>query len=246
MKSIVALCALTACIVGSATAFAQDDTTAPKRPTTDGDAKRGIEVGARMGVGGAAGPALYSDRNQQNEQLTDSGHIVVPVFVDIGYRVTKHVYFGGFGEGAWAAPKSGAKSFCPDNADDCSIRHYVVGGQVRYHFTPDRRFDPSLGLGLGYQWLTESVTAGPVNSSRTFRGMEWITATFTGDYAVAPGVVLGPYITTALGQYTRFSSDVTGAGPLSGSRSGSIDDVGEKRWHVWASLGIRGAFTARL
>lgn len=245
MKRILAVFAVAACMTVSASALAQDDTTAPISPTSPGDAKRGLEIGARVGAGWGVGPVLRSARTNKQVQLLDNGNIVVPVFIDIGYRITKYVYVGAFGEGAWISPKTGDESFCPEGAD-CSARHYAVGGQARFHWMPDRRFDPSVGLGVGYQWLTDSVKQGPVESSRTFRGLEWVTMTFNGDYAVAPGFVLGPYVALAIGQYTNYSADVTGAGPLSGSQSGSVDEIGEKRVHAWGSLGIRGAFTARL
>ncbi len=245
MKRILALSALSTCVFASATALAQQDLTAPTVETR-GDMKRGLEIGARVGAGLGIGPVLRSARTGENVQLTDNGNIVVPVFVDIGYRITKYVYIGGFGEGAWIDPKTGGQSFCPDAADDCSAWHYSLGGQARFHWMPDAKFDPSIGIGVGYQWLHDRVKQGPVESNRTFRGLEWVTLTFNGDYTVAPGFVLGPYVTGALGQYSNYSADVTGAGPLSGSQSGSVNDIGEKRVHVWASLGIRGAFQAHL
>lgn len=246
MRRIVWLCALSSCITISASALAQDDTTTPVTTNKNGDVQRGVEFGARLGAGLGFGSVIRSNRTGENAALLDNGNITVPVQIDIGYRFNRRWYLGGFGSGAWISPRKGGNSFCPENNESCSASVLSIGTGARYHFRPDERFDPSIGLGIGYEWLRDSVSAGGVESRRTFRGLQWVQFQANGDYRVAPGFVLGPYLNAALGQYTNYTADVINAGPLSGYRAGSVDEIGDKRMHLWASLGVRGAFTVGL
>jgi len=207
------------------------------------DEKRGFEIGLRAGIGLGIGAALHSARTNEDIKLVDQGNIDVPFTLEAGFRLDPRLYLGAWGNWTWISPRKDSKSFCTEQADSCSASLMVLGAQVRFHPMPEMKFDPWISLGAGYEWAFDKATAGPVEAKSSFRGFQWMNLSVGGDYMVASRFTLGPYLSGSIGQWANYNRDVTGAGPLSVSSHGSVEDIGEKRIHSWISVGIRGAYT---
>lgn len=205
--------------------------------------KRGLEIGLRVGAGLGAGVVLHRASTNEDVKLIDQGTIVLPLTLEVGYRVNPLFYVGAFGTWSWISPRKDSKSFCTDQTDTCSVSNSMIGADVRFHPMPELGADPWISLGAGYEWARDRATAGPVEAKSMFSGMQWVNLGIGADFTVAPKLTVGPYANATLGQYTHLSRTVTGAGPASVDLDGPVDDFGEKRVHSWISLGVRGAFT---
>ncbi len=119
-----------------------------------------------------------------------------------------------------------------------SVRSFNTG-------LPDAPFDPWIGLGMGYEWLTisESGTLTVAGVSEAFdgnvtgKGLQFINLQAGGDCHVSPAFGLGPFISFSAGQYSSYSSTVTAAG-VEQKQSGDIS----QGTHEWLTLGVRGQF----
>lgn len=219
-------------------ASAQETTVTPAD-----EGKRGFEIGLRAGIGMGVGAVVHSARTNEDAKLLDNGTIMVPLTLELGFRPDPHFYVGAFGSWSWISPRKADNSFCTDATDSCSASLSVVGADVRFHPMPLMAYDPWVSLGVGYEWLNNRTTQGPVEVKSMFRGMQWVDLGLGADFTVAPHVTIGPYLHGALAQSMNYKTSISGAGPASGDRDGSIDDLGEKRVHLWLALGVRGAFT---
>ena len=152
----------------------------------------------------------------------------IPVWIDVGYRFKPKLYAGLYGSyGFLFAGTCGA-------GNDCSQHDVRVGGDLQFHLTPDARFDPWFGIGIGYEWLTYSEVRSTAGQEATVRGLESLMLQGGVHAAVAPGLRLGPFAAVSLGTYTDGSTS-----GILGSSSGSLTD---RRPHFWLTFGFRGAF----
>ena len=152
----------------------------------------------------------------------------IPVWIDVGYRFTPKLYAGLYGSyGFLFAGTCGA-------GNDCSQHDVRVGGDLQFHLTPDARFDPWFGIGIGYEWLTYSEVRSTAGQEATVRGLESLMLQGGVHAAVAPGLRLGPFAAVSLGTYTDGSTS-----GILGSSSGSLTD---RRPHFWLTFGFRAAF----
>lgn len=91
------------------------------------------------------------------------------------------------------------------------------GMELAIHFLPDRWVNPWFGLGGGFEVLHTP------NSDATIFGAEVIPLMGGVDFRLAPGFGLGPYVALSAGQYSLVNGD----------------DVRDKAWHGWATVGMR-------
>jgi hypothetical protein len=88
------------------------------------------------------------------------------------------------------------------------------GPQALYHFSPEKGFDPWVGLGVGLEILHSKVSGSvpvPVpgggtvqattNASVTDRGPE-LNVSVGGDFRLGKSLRVGPVLTVTLAQYT--------------------------------------------
>jgi hypothetical protein len=212
--------------------------------TTSRASAGGFELGARLGYGIPLGKA------DDNSDLSDAISGMIPLQLDLGYRVSPAFSIGGYVMYGIGFVGDDISKTC-DNADDvpgvsasCSARDVRLGVQAQFHFLPKKKLDPWLGAGLGYEWTTvsEDIAGGgrEADFSLTAKGFEFINLQGGLDFKVAPGVALGPFLSFSIGQYSSTSSSCSGnacAGLT--TDSGDIDD---KALHQWLLLGIRGTF----
>ena len=163
---------------------------------------------------------------------------MVPIWVDLGYRVGPRLYLGVFGQYAFGLSPHG---YC-DRALDCSESVTRFGANAHYHFLPDALIDPWVGLGFGYEFFsfkvsgTIPVVQWDIDASGTESGFEFANFQLGGDIRLSPSFALGPFIAFSLAQY----SSATGGANIGMSGPTSVNEgIQDKKLHSWLMFGMR-------
>jgi opacity protein-like surface antigen len=202
-------------------------------------ARTGIEIGVQTGYAAPMGKV----QNVANNNLSGIIKGNIPAQVEFGYRIlpalTAGAYFQyGFGfMGKDADP-------CSSSGLSCSARDIRLGLQARYHFRPTLNFDPWLGVGTGYEWLTVSFSPSGNSmfdsSSSTYKGFEFFDAQAGLDFSLFEGFTLGPAATFGVGQFSSCSGGPVAHGPSQIVFAGC--SISDKATHYWGQLGLRASF----
>jgi hypothetical protein len=204
----------------------------------------GFELGARVGYG------LPFGETEDGEDLSDGVKGMIPLQLDLGYRVTQELSLGGYVMYGVGFVGDTISEPC-DSADEtpgvsasCSARDIRLGIQAQYHFAPAEKLDPWLGVGFGYEWLTLGVDVSGGGQSfeltSTGRGFEFINLQGGLDFKVARGLGLGPFLSFSMGQYSSASASCSGS--LCDNSDTESRDIDDKALHQWLLLGVRGTF----
>ncbi len=206
---------------------------------------RRFELGLRTGYGIPLG--RYADvrqigntRQEDVNALSDDTYGAIPLWLDLGYRLTPALALGVYGMFGLVLPKSGAASDplgggCPEGLD-CSALGVRFGVQAQYRFLPGAAVDPWLGLGLGYEWITSHVEGRvfgiPIDVNTDHSGPELLHVQGGVDFQLAGALTLGPFASLSALQYTSCSATLDG--------DDSECRLPDKAWHGWLVLGVRG------
>jgi hypothetical protein len=150
--------------------------------------------------------------------LKDIADLQAPLHLDIGARVARHVFVGGYA--SVGIGDTSTHYVCP--ADDCAGRTVHLGAQVHVHILPQHPIDPWLGVGFGYEWF---FTSGSPKTS--MEGLELVRPMAGFDVRLSPHVALGPFVDGTVAKYSFFES---------ATNATHIDDT---RVHSWITLGLR-------
>ena len=128
----------------------------------------------------------------------------VPLGVDLGYRLSPRWSLGVYGGLDFAQHADDA-----EDADEViKAKRYRVGVEAVFHFPIERRIEPWIGLGMGFEALrgaTElsSTWPTPYFSSRPYRadGLELLNLQLGFDVLVSSVFVLGPYLSGSVVTY---------------------------------------------
>lgn len=193
-----------------------------------------FEAGVRAGIGIPVGNMVGSTTTAPGgTSLADLVAWTVPLQLDLGARIGP-VFVGGYG--AYAFGKAGSLL---ENASSRSASDLRIGFEVLWHLAPDRKVDPWLGVGVGYEWLNLSAGLGSLGTvNATFRGFEWVTVQLGIDFMLGRTFRLGPFLQSSVAQYDSGSADFIFS---RGTQTGS-GDVQSKAVHAWIDLGLRFAF----
>jgi hypothetical protein len=187
--------------------------------------KTSFEAGVRAGVAFPVGDLA------QNSSLSNTISWSAPIQVEAGARIGP-AFVGGYF--SYAFGKLGSNIDC--GTASCSLGDVRVGFEVLWHFAPAAKVDPWAGLGLGYEWLTLSGSAGGTSASGTVRGFEFLNVQAGVDFVAGRVFRIGPFVMATLSQYGTGSVSVTGAG---GGTTGGEGDIMNKTLHSWISVGLR-------
>jgi hypothetical protein len=204
-------------------------------------AAEGFELGARLGYGIPLGK--ISDQGTNNK-LSDNMAGMVPLQLDLGYRVIPSLMVGAYFMYGFGITGGNFADTCDKLTDtSCSMHDMRLGAQVQYHFMPDQSTDPWLGAGIGYEWLTQSIDGGGGKLSTTVNGFEFINLQGGVDFSVAPNFGLGPFLLFSVAQYGEGSVSCSGAATsLCGGGDSVSKDIDKTAMHQWLLLGVRGTF----
>ena len=191
-----------------------------------GPGPQGPVFGLRLGYGIPSGQ--ISDEG--DPRLGDLIDYQVPIWLEVGYRFTPHLWGSIHGQ---ISPAS--VSFATCGGTNCDAMNYRVGLDMQLHFAPDRPLDPWLGIGFGYEWLkAEAFDANDVFTDFTFSGWQFPLLEGGMDFALSPNVALGPYVAWALGRYRDV--DATQGGVTFSSH------INDQSYHSWFQIGVKGTF----
>jgi hypothetical protein len=156
--------------------------------------------------------------------LSDTIAGQVPLRVDIGFRIQRHFYIGGMGQLGMVLPRH-----CPSGAS-CSGTDGRVAAMAAWHFLPELRLDPWIGVGMGFEILTISRSVDGAAVDIAMRGVELLNAEVGADLRAARGLRMGPVLSTSVGRFTSIT--------VNGTSTRDFDAA----VHGWLMLGLRGAF----
>jgi hypothetical protein len=198
----------------------------------EGKVVLGLRLGFGLFLGSTTGDA---------EAIAFSNKI--PIWIDAGYKFTPNLMIGLYGQYAPAGVKD-----CFSNAE-CSASVMRFGAQVQYEFSPEGPIDPWVGLGIGYEIASATITVtepvDPLDPSLgnitreaefEFKGFEFANLQAGFDYKVSPGFGIGPFLSFSLGRYASGEQTASAAG-VSATRSGGVTN---KTMHEWFVIGVRG------
>jgi hypothetical protein len=191
------------------------------------------DLGLRFGYALPLGNVSGSDK------LSDAVSGEVPIWFEVGYRFSPAFMFGTFFQYAFTQLKAGVG--CPINAT-CSGHDTKFGIQGQYHFLPEQRTDPWLGVGIGYETFSESIDENlPALNEHidgNFSGVQFLNLQAGVDFRVASLFSLGPFLDYSLGEYSTASGNAT----IDGNSQTLDSDINDTALHEWFTFGLRGTF----
>ena len=193
----------------------------------------GLELGFRTGYAHALGKATNEGTDPYMDSVVTGN---VPLWFDLGYRVTPNVLLGGYFQYGFGFPGDYIEG-CGDSGVSCSLPVVRLGVQVHYHVQPFEVVDPWFGAGIGYEWFTLSATEDGMSGSLGLSGFEFVNlqAGIAFGLGEKKKFAIGPFVALSLAQYSSISC----GGILSGR---CPDEVSEKALHEWLTFGVRGTF----
>jgi hypothetical protein len=110
-------------------------------------------------------------------------------------------------------------------------RTLKYGFEILYHFRRDRPVSPFVGAGLGRERSGYRATDPTGSATIRYEGLQWIDLQLGADWALAPPVFLGAFVSNSFGRYDTVSA--------SGSGAIFTGDIAEKKVHSWLQVGVR-------
>jgi hypothetical protein len=206
--------------------------------TSSAHAEPRLELGARLGYAVPFGRAVGSNDIKLREHVSGQ----VPIWVDLGARVTQHLVLGGFVSAGLAVPGNRCDEI-QVYVDDCSMSAYDLrlGIQAQVHLMPtSHRADPWLGIGFGYEWLHEAFDLAAdgerADVSMTIKGFELANLQAGVDFLLNEHVAAGPFVAFTLARYEHGRLECSG--DCEGVANQSTD-LGDKALHHWLFAGAR-------
>jgi hypothetical protein len=203
--------------------------------TPEGPPEKGISLGLRLGyafpIGKAGGGA--------DETLSSMFKRSVPIQFDIGWRFNPKIYAGAFFEYGFTSLADAHQEDCKNNANECSARTYRFGLDFVYTFSPNAKFIPWAGLGVGYEMTKSTSSAAGSSIEAVIRGVEFAHLMTGVDYRLSPVFKIGPFVNFTLAQYSQIETPVVpGSDPPVVGPTRTYD-VEPKGIHGWLQFGVK-------
>jgi hypothetical protein len=174
----------------------------------------GLRLSAGLPLGKIASGTLSGD-------LSDSIKVLIPLQLDLGYRVNGTFTVGGYFAYGYAVTKG-----C-DPGSSCSATDTRVGLQGTMRFPSGGSFVPWVGLGLGYEWLTLKQDS----QSASVKGWEFLNLQVGGSFLASPEFGIGPFASFSVARYGEIEY------------GGVSVDIPDTAFHEWLQIGVRGTFS---
>ena len=169
-------------------------TTAPTRP---------LHWDERFSFGIRAQYALPLGNAASGAPLDNAVSGVFLVGGEVGYLLVPHLTLLGYFFYGFPAIADGANATCPPT-DDCSANMIRVGVALHYHFSPEKKWDPWVGVGAGYELLSLAAAddcTGDADLAQSLQGFE-LSAGGGVEYRPGYNFGVGPYVEAAGGYYS--------------------------------------------
>ncbi|HMJ11118.1 MAG TPA: hypothetical protein VK524_06900 [Polyangiaceae bacterium] len=203
---------------------ARDPLEGPRRGTLEKDVvldARGFAIALRVGWG------IPQGEQQTGVDAADRSLGMLPVWLDLGYRVTTHLLVGVYAHYAFAFVNA-----CPAGAD-CNASDVRFGLQAQWHFGARQSIDHWVGIGTGFEIYEEEVEG----VTRRFTGFEYVNLQLGEDFSLGHRLGLGPFVSVSLGEFRHLEQSM-------GRRRLSDEEIPASALHLWAVLGLRLSFGA--
>ncbi len=202
----------------------------PARAREEG-APRRVTAGVRTGFGTSAGSAYADGKSGIAYSMAGAFSSQVPFQLDVAFRPTEWISVGGYASYGFDVVGSAVKATCANAGKACTAHTARLGVQVFYRVGKiERRFDPWVAVGLGWEWSTYEQAGG---FSASFSGPEVPSLEAGVEYEATPRMTIGPWVQLAVGRFTRV--ETSAPAPYGTS---TVD--AEPRFHEWVAIGIRG------
>ena len=178
----------------------------------------GVSLSARLAY------AVPMGSLAQGTTLSDGISGGIPIVLEAAYRFNRNLSLGLAGQYAYMMTKN-----C-DAGASCSSSDYQIFLEGIYNARMGSTIDPWVGLGIGYEQLTVSESAGGTSQDVGVSGWGLATVQVGGNFVAAPQVEVGPFLSFSVGKYGTASS---------GSQSA---DIPMTAFHEWLQIGVRGTF----
>lgn len=187
----------------------------------------GLRTGFALGLGKIEGGATPAE-------LGDAATGQLPVWVDLGFRITPNWYAGAYLSWGFVLAKSETaptREYVCEEGTACSGQSLRYGVQGQYHFAPGRT-SFWLGLGVGAETLQIDQTEAGVTWTAEASGFEFANLQLGVDFPTGEASAVGLFSALTLGQYDR-RSVTAGSSMASGG-------IASKELHQWLFVGVRG------
>jgi hypothetical protein len=181
----------------------------------------GFEIGFRTGV------SLPAGDTDPGYKLSDARGMQFPLWVDLGYRVGP-VVVGAYG--VWAPGLLPGGFGC--SSATCLMYAWKAGVEVQIHAARrGARVDPWISFGVGYEWNTYQYWEHTGSDGQeTLRGWDLARFGLGVDFALSPGLKIGPFVHGTVSQFERW--DHSWGYP-------TTDVFIEKSLHSWITIGVK-------
>jgi hypothetical protein len=160
----------------------------------------------------------------QGSTLSDGISGGFPVVIEAAGRINRNISVGLSGQYGYLLTKN-----CTTGVT-CSAADYQVLVEGIYNARMGSTIDPWVGVGIGWEKLSLSESAGAASQSVDASGWGLASVQVGGNFLAAPQVEVGPFLSFSVGKYGSAS-----AGGYSG-------DIMNTAFHEWLQIGVRGTF----
>ena len=195
----------------------------------------GIEVGARVGYGRALGSRVAGSR------LENTWDGAWPLALDVGYRLTPHLYLGGtltYMPLQLDKSRLGCNTEVVDGPGDCSGSAVRLAFDARW-LLARKWYATWIASGFGVERMRIDYRSGcfdgPFSTVET--GVEFGHLEIGVGVRLQPGLVIGPFVQYDAGMFL--------ASTTSGSCSSTSSDIPDKAVHGTVLWGLRVSYTVR-
>jgi hypothetical protein len=183
----------------------------------------GAPIEASVSIGGAVPLGAL----EAGSSVRDVSFGVAPVELALSYV-----------HGLWGATVSGSygisiPTLCGSSSECLASlgRDVTVGLFARYDPPRLWRVQPTVSIGLGYEWFRSKLEDGGATSSRSFHGIVLPIVDAYGGFGGGHRWRAGPFLRASAGRFT--------GGTLQGAGSGQAELARDRRWHEWVLVGFR-------
>jgi hypothetical protein len=195
-------------------------------------AKRALSKTTGVALAFQTGYSLPSGKLTDSDTMGDWFGGQVPIWVELGFRVTPQLFIGGYGALGFGEVGGAMDTACSAKSLDCSSRSLRAGFAVRYRYFATETIHPWLGYAAGYESNSAVISAGSAEGVFNFTG--WELAHLSAGIDVSDGELfgVGPVVDYGIGQYNHVSYEETG-------RPSADNEIAQTATHQWVTFGLR-------
>jgi len=183
--------------------------------------RSGFAIALRTGWG------IPQGKLDGGQDLSAESAGMVPIWLDLGYRLTTPLTLGVYAHYAFSLPR-----ICPETGT-CNASDVRFGFQAQWHFGIRDTIDHWVGAGAGFEIYDEDLAG----ATQRLGGVEFFNLQFGEDFSLGKRFGLGPFLSVSLGKFTSMQRGAPGARPVESKVP--VPDL-----HTWVVIGLRLSFGA--